>query len=285
LTKKSLYDFIWLVITSYDVLSQAAYQAFKDEVKLLKNNDPTPLYKQLGKILRQQIEEGKFKSNHPIPSERSLCQKYNISRITVRQAISEMINEGILYRKQGKGTYVAKRKVTQGLTRIINFTRTVLDLGMNPSTKILGNEISPVDFQIAKILEIPLTSQILKLSLLGMGDEEPLVLYESYFPLSLGKKMTREAIRREKMGMSFSTYDLYGESSGVFPNLVNQTFEAITADELLSSLMHVEKGTAIFMITSVFIAQDQRPLEFRKAMYRGDRYKFYITRELSENYH
>ena len=254
-------------------------------VKLLKPQEPTPLYKQLSDLLRRQIEEGKIKQDHPIPSERSLCEKFKISRITVRQAISEMINEGILYRKQGKGTYVAKRKVTQGLARIVNFTRTVLDLGMKPLTKILGNEIFPVDFQIAKILDIPVTSQILKLSFLGMGDEEPLVLYESYFPLSLGKKMAREAIRREKRGLSFSTYDLYGESSGVFPTSVNQTFEAISSDERLSSLMDVEKGTAIFMITSVFTAQDQRPLEFRKAMYRGDRYKFYITRELSENYH
>jgi GntR family transcriptional regulator len=155
---------------------------------------------------------------------------------------------------------------------------------MNPSIKILGNEVFPVDFQIAKVLDIPVTSQILKLSLLGMGDGEPLVLYESYFPLSLGRRMVKEAMRREKKGMSFSTYDLYGESFGVFPNAVNQTFEAMTADERLSSLMRVKKGFAIFLITSVFMTQDQRPLEFRKAMYRGDRYKFYITRELSENY-
>ena len=252
---------------------------------MLKPQEPTPLYKQLSDLLRRQIEEGKIKPDHSIPSERSLCEKFRISRITVRQAISEMINQGMLYRKQGKGTFVAKRKINQGLVRFVNFSRTVLELGMKPSTKILRNDLLPADIQIAKILDIPVTSQILKLSLLGMGDDEPLVLYESYFPLPLGKKMAREAIRREKRSMSFSTYDLYGESSGVFPTSVNQTFEAISADERLSSLMRVEKGTAIFMITSVFTAQDQRPLEFREAMYRGDRYKFHIMRELSENYH
>jgi GntR family transcriptional regulator len=248
---------------------------------LLNNHESTPLYKQLKELLHKQIEQGKFKSDHPIPSERVLCQKYHISRITVRQAISEMINEGILFRKQGKGTYVGKRKVTQGLARIVNFTRTVMDLGMKPSTKILGNDVIPADFQIAKVLDIPVTSQILKLSLLGMGDREPLVFYESYFPLSLGRQMAREAKRREKRGIPFSTYDLYGEPTGVVPKSVNQTFEAITADERLSSLLHVKKGSAIFMITSVFITQDQRPVEFRKAMYRGDRYKFYITRDFS----
>jgi GntR family transcriptional regulator len=248
---------------------------------VLKNSSPTPLYEQLKTILRQQIEAGKFKPDHPIPSERTLCQEYHISRITVRQAIADMINEDILYRKQGKGTFVAGRKVNQGLTRIVNFTRTVLELGMKPSTKILANEIVPVDIQVAKILEIPVTSQVLRLSILGKGDEAPLVHYESYFPLPLGKKMAREATQRAGKAIPFSTYDLYGEFTGVFPAMVNQSFEAATADDSLASLMKVKKGTALFMITSVFMTKDQRPLEFRKATYRGDRYKFHITRELS----
>ncbi len=250
----------------------------RTEVKLLNSRHPIPLYKQLGELLRQQIEQGKFKPDCPIPSERSLCQKYHISRITVRQAISELLGEGILYRRHGKGTYVGRRKVTQGLARIVSFSRTVMDLGMKPSTKILANEVLPTDFQMAKVLEIPVTSQTLRLVLLGMGDDEPLVLYESYFPLPLGKKMAGEAKRREREGIAFSTYDLYGDPVGVVPQSVNQTFEAITADDRLSSVMHVKRGSAILMVTSIFTASDQHPLEFRRAMYRGDRYKFYITR-------
>ncbi len=252
---------------------------------MFKNSDPTPLYQQLKEVLRQQIEQGKFKPDHSIPSERNLCETYKISRITVRQAISEMINEGALYRIQGKGTFVAKRKVNQGLVRLVDFARTVLDLGMKPSTQILGKEVLPADIQMTKILDIPETSQVLKLSLLGMGDQEPLVLYESYFSLSLGKKMVKEAIQREKEGIPFSTYDLYGESSGVFPARVNQTLEAVNADDHLSSLMHIRKGSALLMMTSVFLSPDQHPLEFRRAMYRGDCYKFHVTRELSSASH
>ena len=250
-------------------------------MKLLKPQEPTPLYKQLSDLLRQQIEEGKIKPDHPIPSERSLCEKFRISRITVRQAISEMINQGMLYRKQGKGTFVAKRKINQGLVRFVNFARTVLELGMKPSTKIIRNDILPADIQIAKILDIPVTSQILKLSLLGMGDDEPLVLYESYFPLPLGKKLAKEAVIREKKQEPFSTYDLYEKTSNVLPRFVTQTFEAITADDRLASIMKVKKGAPIFMITSIFQTMDHLPLEFRTAMYRGDRYKFHITREFS----
>ena len=248
---------------------------------MLKLNEPTPLYKQLSDLLRQQIVDEKLKPDHRIPSERALCQEYKISRITVRQAISDMINEGLLYRSQGKGTFVAKKKINQGLVRFVNFARTVLELGMKPSTKILSHEVLPADVRIAKILDIPVTSQILKLSLLSMGNDEPLVLYESYFPLSLGQKVAKVAQKMERKALPFSTLDLYGKTGSVAPKFVIQTFEATHADERLVPLMKVRKGSAIFMITSIFQTGDQRPLEFRTALYRGDRYKFHMTREFS----
>jgi GntR family transcriptional regulator len=248
---------------------------------LLNHQESTPLYIQLKQDLFQQMDLGRLKPGQPIPSERSLCAKHRISRTTVRQALSEMINEGLLYRKQGKGTFVNQRKVNQGLVRIVNFERTVLELGLKPSTQILGNDVVPADIQTAKTLDLPLTSQILKLTLLGKGDATPLVLYESHFPLPFGQRMVKEAFRLEKKGIPFSTYDLYERLGGVTPRSVVQTFEAIAADDRLAAIMKVKKGTPIFMITSIFQTADQRPLEFRTALYRGDRYKFHLTREFA----
>jgi GntR family transcriptional regulator len=238
----------------------------------LNHQEATPLYKQLLDVLRLQIEDGEIKPEQPIPSERSLCKKYRISRITVRQSIGKLITEGLLYKKQGKGTYVSPRKVNQGLVRFVNFARTVLELGLKPSTRILESEILPADVQIAKLLEIPVTSHISKLSLLGLGDDEPLVFYESSFPLFLGKKMAKEAVKMEKRKIPFSTYDLYGKTGSISPRFV-------VSDERLSVLLKVKRGSPIFMITSIFQTIDHHPLEFRKALYRGDRYKFHITRE------
>ena len=227
------------------------------------------------------MDHGRLKPGQPIPSERSLCAKYRISRTTVRQALAEMINAGLLSRKQGKGTFVIERKVNQGLVRIVNFERTVLELGLKPSTQVLGNDVIPADIQMAKILDVPLTSQILKLTLLGKGDATPLVLYESYFPLQFGQRMAKKAAQLEKKGAPFSTYDLYERMGSVTPRSVAQTFEAITADDRLVAIMKVRKGLPIFMITSIFQTADQRPLEFRTALYRGDRYKFHLTREFA----
>ncbi|MGQ9648417.1 MAG: GntR family transcriptional regulator [Thermodesulfobacteriota bacterium] len=248
---------------------------------ILNHGESTPLYRQLLKVLRRQIEEGKIKPEQQIPSERSLCEKYRVSRITVRQAIAELINEGLIYKKQGKGTYVQPKKVNQGLVRFVNFAKTVLELGLRPSTRILKSEIVPADVQTAKLLEIPLTSHILKLSLLGLGDEEPLVFYESSFPLSLGKKMAKEAMEMQKLKAPFSTYDLYNKAGVVLPRYVVQTFEATVADASVSMILKVKRGFPIFKITSIFQTNDSHPLEFRIALYRGDRYKFHITREFS----
>ena len=248
---------------------------------MLTHQDATPLYVQLKQDLFQQMDLGQLKPGHPIPSERSLCAKYRISRTTVRQALSEMINAGILSRKQGKGTFVIERRVNQGLVRIVNFERTVLELGLKPSTQVLGNDVIPADIKMAKILDVPLTSQILKLTLLGKGDATPLVLYESYFPLQFGQRMAKKAAQLEKKGAPFSTYDLYERMGSVTPRSVAQTFEAITADDRLAAIMKVRKGLPIFMITSIFQTADQRPLEFRTALYRGDRYKFHLTREFA----
>ena len=247
---------------------------------MLNPREATPLYEKLRSILRKQIGEGRYLPDQAIPSERDLCRQYHISRITVRQAIAEMINEGVLYRKQGKGTFVARRKVNQGLSRIVTFSRTVMDIGMQPSTRILAHGLEPADLELAGILKLPGASQVLKVVLLGSGDDQPLVVYESYFAPEIGKKMLQEARIKEKQKLPFSSYDLYGKNTGVYPAKVNQALEAVAADERQARLLKVPRGTALLKVTSVFMARDRSPVELRRALYRGDYYKFNIVREL-----
>jgi GntR family transcriptional regulator len=249
----------------------------KSDFLVSKEND-VPLYQQIKESLRKEILERRLKEKEKIPSERSLCERFGVSRITVRQALSELLAEGLIERRQGKGTFVAPRKVQQGLARIVDFARTVLDLGLKPSTRITEYKIVPADVVLSRILAIPVSSQVSKLVLLGLGDSEPLVLYTSYFPLSLGAQMFEAAKERTKRGLPFSTYDLYKDIRIVMPSQVDQTFEATVADNEISSILKIKKGSPILLVTSIFISSEKSPLEFRRAMYRGDRYKFHITR-------
>ena len=129
---------------------------------MLNAQDAIPLYEKLRDLLREQIEQGRYRPGEPIPSERELCRAHRISRITVRQAIAGMIHDGLLVRKQGKGTFVARRKVSQGLSRIVTFRRTVLDIGMKPSTRILSHGLLPADLEVASVLKLPEAGQVLK---------------------------------------------------------------------------------------------------------------------------
>jgi GntR family transcriptional regulator len=248
---------------------------------VLNPREATPLYEKLRAILHQQIEDGRYRPDEAIPSERELCRQYHISRITVRQAIAQMINDGALYRKQGKGTFVARRKVDQGLARIVTFRRTVMDIGMKPSTRILFHGLLPADLEVASVLKLPDAGQVLKLVLLGLGNGQPLVVYESYFPPAVGKKMLQAAMAKEKQRAAFSSYDLYGKTTGIFPCKVNQAFEAVAAGEHQIRDLKIPRGTALLKVTSVFMTGEDLPIELRRALYRGDFYKFTISRELA----
>lgn len=239
-----------------------------------------PLYEKLKKSLSDRIENGLFLPGQLIPSERALCLQYGISRITVRRCLSEMIHEGLLTNKQGKGTFVARPKIRQGLAGIATFTRTVQALGMKPSTSIVFADVTEADGEVAKEFGLPPASSFLKLTLLGKGDDEPLVLYESFYPPDAGRRMVEIARQKEAKGKPFSSLDLYKKME-VVPVLLNQTFEAVVANEQLSGLMQVKKGSPILRIKTLFLDGVHKPLEFRRAMYRGDRYKFHITREFS----
>src|SRR5215472_7045288 len=117
-------------------------------------NSPVPRYHQLKEILREKIRAGEWKPGDIIPSERELSENYGISRMTARQAITDLVNEGVFYREQGKGTFVTKRKITQQLMRLTGFTEDISARGQRPGTKVLSAHMLPADETTAERLRI-----------------------------------------------------------------------------------------------------------------------------------
>ncbi|GAC1351000.1 MAG: hypothetical protein NVSMB27_38930 [Ktedonobacteraceae bacterium] len=95
--------------------------------------------------MRERILAGEWKAGDLIPSERELSEKYGISRMTVRQAITDLVNDGLFYREQGKGTFVSQRKITQQLIHLTGFTEDIRARGQRPDTKILSAQMHPAD--------------------------------------------------------------------------------------------------------------------------------------------
>jgi GntR family transcriptional regulator len=246
---------------------------------MLNPNAPKPLYIQLKEKVKNAIESGEWKPDTQIPSERDLCNKYNVSRITVRQAISEAQKDGLLYKIQGKGTYVKAPKIEQGLMKITSFGNTLQSRGLNGRTEVMTAEIIPVDFQISNILKIDMSNSVVNLRLIGLANEEPIVYYNSYFTYDIGIKMIDAAKKHEKEGRPFSTYDLYKELN-IPADTVSQTIEATNCSKETAKTLKLKQGTALLVIVSVVYMHDERPVEFKTAMYKADKYKFHIRRSM-----
>ncbi len=244
------------------------------------NRSPISLYVQLKELLAQEIMENKLKTHSQIPSERELCEKYDLSRTTVRQGISLAISEGLLYRIHGKGTFVAEPKIDQSLVRLTGFEETLLGRGLTPSMKVLEALLVTADVHMTSLLELPLGSDIASFKLLGIANNVPLVLFFYYLPAELGQEAI-EMIRNyeaEKGWFSFTRY--YREKKHINFRVARQTFEATVSTSEQSDLMQLPKGSALFKVTSIIYTREEKPIELRHSYYRADRYKFNISRDV-----
>lgn len=241
-----------------------------------------PLYIQLKDLIQKKIEDGTYPENTAIPSERALCDMYDVSRITVRQAINLAASEGFLVKRQGKGTYVASKKILQALERITLFDQTMTGLGLFPRTSVIEvKRVSPTD-KIYDALEVKKRTPLVRVSLLGMADSEPLAVYISYFKPELGTLMAQRAAEWGSENKPFTSFDLYQDvSEDLKPVRARQTFEARLASGRVARYLRLSGPAALFVVESVVEAENGVPVEFRTVYYRADRYKFSITREIT----
>ncbi|SFE60130.1 GntR family transcriptional regulator [Alteribacillus iranensis] len=246
---------------------------------MLDRNNTIPLYEQLKDQIVKDIKEGKYEANQQIPSERVLGEVYGVSRITVRQAISLAEKEGILHRVHGVGTFVSDSKIEQELSQLNNFHSTLMKQGLIASTKLLKEETISSDFLMSRLLDIDVMESVYNVQILGLGDESPIVYYNSYFTKEISPFIKSEVDKALSTGSPFSTLDLYTEQAPIRPTHIEQSFEARIAEGEIADLLDLDIGKPIFSVTSIVYA-DKKPLEYKETHYRGDKYKFYLTRKM-----
>ena len=149
-------------------------------MKQIDRNSKLPLYHQLYQILRGNIWRGKWEPGDMIPPESELTERYGVSRTTVRQVLDMLVNEGLIYRQQGRGTFVAHPTVEQTLVRIVSFTDDMVQRGFKPGTRVLSAKLIPAPEDIARRLEIAPGEELACIKRLRLADEEPMSIEESH---------------------------------------------------------------------------------------------------------
>ena len=190
---------------------------------MINKNSPIPIYHQLEEFIKQQIEDGILKEEAIIPSEREYAQTFQISRMTVRQAINNLVLDGYLQRQKGRGTFVTKKKVEQELQGMTSFTEDMLSRGMNPSSTLLSFQIIPADSKIALGLRIDENESVYKIKRIRLADGAPMALETAYIPVEIVPGLTEE-------NSNLSLYQYIEENLSLSISEATQEIEASIAD-------------------------------------------------------
>ncbi|WP_018247652.1 GntR family transcriptional regulator [Orenia marismortui] len=234
----------------------------------LNENSPIPLYYQLENIIREKIERGEYKSGDKIPSERQFSEEINLSRMTIRKAISNLVQEGILERRRGQGTFVSEKKLDT-FPGLIGFNEHIEMKGMKPSSKVLEHKIFLATYEIAKRLGIEEGDRVILTARLRLADNEPIGYEKSYVPYH---------ICPELLDIDLSKGSIYKTLSkaGYKPTIANQEVEAILSDEEMAELLGGSVDQPILRNTRVTYSSTT-PVEFSLNFYRGDNYSIHTT--------
>lgn len=235
--------------------------------------DKSPKYFIVKKAIVENIDNDLYHSNEAIPSEKKLMEFYNVSRITIRKAIDELVTEGYLYKIQGKGTYVKADEGSNNLFSITSSTEDVQKMGMKPSKKTKISRIEFASPKRAKALEISTNDQVEVIGRISYADLEPLNYTIAFLPEKIFPGLTEYDLEHE------SLYKLINDQYGVRITKARRTIEAVLAKDEIAKYLELEEGMPVILfrcITYGIVNGKETPIEYFKCYYRTDKYKFYI---------
>ncbi|MBE3570060.1 MAG: GntR family transcriptional regulator [Bacillales bacterium] len=235
----------------------------------MNKNSPLPIYYQLKKAIKEWIEKKELVPGDVIPSERQFAEMYSISRMTVRQAINHLVNEGYLIRKRGKGTFVAdrEREKTMKMKGLKSFSEDMRQRGLQPEAKVLEFKVLPAEPLSAQKLQIEEYAPIYKVITIRSADQEPMAFETSYMPVSLMPTLTKETVET-------SVYEYLEKTLMLRIDGASQTLEAAPAKKKVAEMLKIEENDPVLLVKRVSYLEDGRPFEFVDSVYRGDRYQF-----------
>jgi GntR family transcriptional regulator len=228
-----------------------------------------PYYQQLYEILRAKITKSEWKPGEMIPPESELIAQYQVSRSTVRQVLDMLVNEGLIYRQRGRGSFVAHPTLEQSMTRIVSFTQDMRQREFTPGTKVLSASVIPAEEYIAEKLQVPPGEQLACVRRLRLADGEPMSIEESY----LVHRYCQDVLQHD-----YAKQPLRETLEGKFDIRIisaRQVIQAILATKDLAELLKIKPKAALLFIERVSYSQGRIPIEFLRIYYRADRYSLY----------
>ncbi len=228
-----------------------------------RSDDSTPLYLQLARNLRDHIANGGIDPGNALPSERDLSEITGLSRVTIRKGIDQLIDEGVLLRKQGSGTFVTRRIETPGSV-LSSFSDDARLRGEDPGVIWMIKAYAQPTEEEAGMLQIAASSQVARLGRVRLSGGEPLAIEHAVVPAEFLPNLDR---------IGDSLYSAL-ENNGARPVSGTQRIRASLATPTEAGILSTDQNAAVLRIERLTSAANGRPIEFTRSTYRGDRYVF-----------
>jgi GntR family transcriptional regulator len=231
----------------------------------------SPLYSRVETVLASEINAGALKVGDQLPTEDTLIARFEVSRITVRRAIQNLVSRGLVEIHRGKGTFVAAPKITQELTELSGFVEDMHALGRKPTARVLGREIVTADATVARQLALTKGERVVRIRRVRLADGVPISFDETYLPLEIGQKIITNNLKVEPI------FSLLERKYDVRLIEAEYKLEAVAAETEVAAALRVKQGSPIFRIERTSYSTGNRPVDYEKLYYRGDLVRF-VTR-------
>lgn len=225
-------------------------------------------YNQIAEYYQNLIESKQLRSGEKMPTEEQICALFQVSRITVRQAMSELVQAGYIERVQGKGSYVKTPKTNMQLNHLQGFSEEMRAIGKVATSRLIDTGIENCDLMVAEHLGIETGTQVIYIKRLRLADNEPVAVEYVYIPFYL----CPELLQKDLNG---SLYSLLGEY-GLKVHRASQNISAGYSPRNICELLNIKQASPTLNIERVTYLENGIALEYVQSSYRGDRYTFHV---------
>jgi GntR family transcriptional regulator len=233
----------------------------------ISDTDKHPMYIQLREILRSRIDDGEFIPGSAIPSENELAQTYGLHRLTVRNAITALVNEGLLKPIQGKGVFVVGKKIGRDLEKLTGFRQTMRERGVIPGTRIMITTRRPAGLKY----------QVYYIRRLCFGEEEPVSIEDIFVPYQLLRDLDSVDLN------VFSLFDIY-KFNGIQLTKAWQTLSVTNLDAKDARILQIKPETKVLLFECISRDENNKVIEFSRSFTRSDMasYTVHYSREMKQ---
>ncbi len=240
----------------------------------INRSSPIPVYYQIALSLKQRLASGEWNSGMQLRTEPELAKEYGVSRMTMRQALAELVKEGLVTRQRGSGTFVTNlhSQVAPTLSFPISFTLRFRELGLTPSSRVLRAELirAPTP-EIADYLQVNATEKIAFFKRLFLAEGIPMALNYSMLPDRLCPGITKQPLLDDSLSATL------GQRYGLVTTRADDWLEALRASNEESRLLDTELHAPLLLLTTLAYLADGTPVEYSRTFWVGDRMRLHVN--------